>query len=294
MKFVAFEKNGVAAIGLLDDARGVLDLASCDTSMPNNMYALIESEAATFAAVAATAANAPIDFWMALESVRLLAPFPRPRKNIFCVGRNYKLHILEAAKAQGRECSFPKVPEFFTKPITAVIGTNAGIERHALSTDMLDYEVELAIVISKRVRNISAADAAGAIFGYTIVNDVSARDAQRAHGQWFKGKSFDTFCPMGPCIVTADEFGASSGHRISLTVNGETRQDSNTSDLLFSVDEIVSWLSRSMSLEPGDVIATGTPAGVALGMTPPGWLKVGDVVEASVEGIGILKNTIIE
>jgi 2-keto-4-pentenoate hydratase/2-oxohepta-3-ene-1,7-dioic acid hydratase in catechol pathway len=229
-----------------------------------------------------------------LADVKLLAPIPQPRKNVFCVGRNYKEHILEGARARGVEPSFPKVPEFFSKPPTTVIGPDDGIERHARNTAKLDYEVELAIVIGKRTRDVSAADALSSVFGYTIVNDVSARDAQFAHGQWFKGKSFDTFCPMGPCIVTADEFGDPSGHRISLKVNGETRQDSTTADLLFSVADCISSLAGSTTLEPGDIISTGTPSGVALGMTPQKWLEVGDVVEAEIEGIGMLRNTVIE
>ena len=142
--------------------------------------------------------------------------------------------------------------------------------------------------------NLTPANAMKAIFGYTIVNDVTARDAQTAHGQWFKGKSFDTYCPIGPVVVTADEFGDPSGHRITLRVNGETRQDSNTSDLLFDVPAILTHLSASLTLEPGDVIATGTPSGVALGMDPQKWLNVGDVVEAEVEGIGVLRNRIID
>jgi 2-keto-4-pentenoate hydratase/2-oxohepta-3-ene-1,7-dioic acid hydratase in catechol pathway len=213
---------------------------------------------------------------------------------VFCVGRNYKEHILEGARARGVEPTFPKVPEFFSKPQTCVIGPEAGIERHARNTQQLDYEVELAIVIGRRVRDVAAKDALAAVFGYTIVNDVTARDAQRAHGQWFKGKSYDTFCPMGPCIVTADQFGDPSGHRISLKVNGEIRQDSNTADLLFDVPNIVAWLSASLTLEPGDVIATGTPSGVALGMTPQKWLQVGDVIEAEIEGIGQLRNRVVE
>jgi 2-keto-4-pentenoate hydratase/2-oxohepta-3-ene-1,7-dioic acid hydratase in catechol pathway len=231
---------------------------------------------------------------VALSDVDVLAPFPWPRKNVFCVGRNYKEHIIEGARARGRAVEFPKVPEFFSKPATSVIGPERGIERHAKNTQQLDYEVELAIVIGRRVRDISDAEAPGAIFGYTVVNDISARDAQLAHGQWFKGKSYDTFCPMGPWVVTSDEFGDPSGHRISLKVNGETRQDSNTSDLLFTVPQIVSYLAASTTLEPGDVISTGTPSGVALGMTPQRWLQVGDIVEAEVEGIGVLRNKVIE
>ena len=148
-------------------------------------------------------------------------------------------------------------------------------------------------MIGNRIRDIAPADALSAVFGYTIVNDVTARDAQAAHGQWFKGKSYDTFCPMGPCLVTADEFGDPSGHRLGLKVNGETRQDSTTSDLLFPVAEIIAALAASTTLEPGDVIATGTPSGVAMGMTPQRWLDVGDTVEAEVEGIGVLRNRVI-
>jgi len=224
----------------------------------------------------------------------LLAPIPVPHKNVFCVGRNYRLHIIEGARARGHEPVFPKVPEFFSKPRTTVVGHDAPVLRHAKHTQKLDYEVELAIVIGKRVRDATLDKASSAVFGYTIVNDVSARDAQAAHGQWFKGKSFDTFCPMGPCIVTADEFGNPSGHRISLKVNGQTRQDSNTADMLFDVPAIVSHLCASLTLDPGDVIATGTPSGVALGMTPQIWLNVGDVVEAEIEGIGTLRNKIVE
>jgi 2-keto-4-pentenoate hydratase/2-oxohepta-3-ene-1,7-dioic acid hydratase in catechol pathway len=255
---------------------------------------MLQAGDAALAAVRALAVRPPRERIVTAASLRLLAPFPHPRKNVFCVGRNYKEHIIEAARARGVEPTFPKVPEFFTKPPTAVIGPEAGIERHRANTSQLDYEVELAIVIGHRGRNIGAAAAMEHVFGYTIVNDISARDAQFAHGQFFKGKSFDTFCPMGPCVVTADEFGDPSGHRIVLKVNGETRQDSNTRDLLFGVARIIESLSAGITLEPGDVIATGTPSGVALGMTPQRWLDAGDIVEAEIEGIGVLRNRVIE
>ncbi len=159
-------------------------------------------------------------------------------------------------------------------------------------TQKLDYEVELAFVIGPGGRDIKAADAAKHIFGYTVLNDVSARDLQQAHGQWFKGKGLDTCGPIGPWIVTADEFGPASGHAIKLRVNGETRQDSNTSDLLFSVETILEHLSKGMTVDAGDIVCTGTPSGVALGMVPQPWLKGGDVIEAEIEGIGILRNTV--
>ena len=233
---------------------------------------------------------------------RILAPL-MPSKNVFCVGQNYKKHIEEMSRARGVEVKFPKKPTFFTKPPTSIIGDGAPISFDRSVTQRVDYEVELAIVIGRQAKNVSVAEAMNFVFGYTIVNDVSARDLQEAHGQFFKGKALDTFCPIGPCIVTADEFGPpEKGRRLTTTVNGVTRQDSTTSDLLFSCAEIVSSLSQGMTLEEGDIIATGTPSGVAQGMTPPGWLNhgivaaclltchssrpPGDVVEVSIEGIG--------
>jgi 2-keto-4-pentenoate hydratase/2-oxohepta-3-ene-1,7-dioic acid hydratase in catechol pathway len=294
MKLVTFRSSGEARLGLADAKRGILDVAQAAPGAPADMLGFIAAGDEALAALRQAAESADRPQWTPYEKVTLLAPIPQPRKNVFCVGRNYKEHILEGARARGVEPTFPKVPEFFSKPQTCVIGPEAGIERHARNTQQLDYEVELAIVIGRRVRDVAATDALAAVFGYTIVNDVTARDAQRAHGQWFKGKSYDTFCPMGPCIVTADQFGDPSGHRISLKVNGEIRQDSNTADLLFDVPNIIAWLSASLTLEPGDVIATGTPSGVALGMTPQKWLQVGDVIEAEIEGIGQLRNRVVE
>lgn len=298
MKFVTFGAKTAPRLGALDETRGVLDLKKANRNLPGDMLALIEGGPTAMKAVRkafdAAVKSKKAGAWIPLKRTKLLAPFPVPRKNVFCVGRNYRLHILEGARARGVEPSFPKVPEFFSKPRTTVVGHEAGVLRHAAHTQKLDYEVEFAIVIGKTVTNLTPANAMKAIFGYTIVNDVTARDAQTAHGQWFKGKSFDTYCPIGPVVVTADEFGNPSGHRITLRVNGETRQDSNTSDLLFDVPAILTHLSASLTLEPGDVIATGTPSGVALGMDPQKWLNVGDVVEAEVEGIGVLRNRIID
>jgi 2-keto-4-pentenoate hydratase/2-oxohepta-3-ene-1,7-dioic acid hydratase in catechol pathway len=209
---------------------------------------------------------------------RVLPPL-LPSKNIFCVGQNYKKHIEEMSQARGVEVKFPKKPTFFSKPPTSIIGDGDFIAFDRSVTQRVDYEVELAVVIGRRTKNVGVAQAMDHVFGYTIVNDVSARDVQEAHGQFFKGKALDTFCPIGPCIVTADEFGApEQGRRLTTTVNGMIRQDSTTSDMLFSVAEIVSSLSQGMTLEEGDIIATGTPSGVAQGMTPPGWLKHGAIV----------------
>ncbi len=230
--------------------------------------------------------------WMPLAAVKLMAPIPHYKKNVFCVGRNYKLHIEEGARARGVPVAFPPVPEFFSKPPTTVIGNGDDIQWDSRCTQQLDYEIELGIVIGRKTSNLSEGNALSAVFGYTIVNDVSAREVQKAHGQWFKGKSFDTFAPIGPCIVTADEFGDPSGHQLVLKVNGEVRQDSNTSDMLFNCQQIVASLSAGLTLEPGDTIATGTPSGVALGMEPPAWLKDGDTVELTIAGIGTLINKV--
>ena len=295
MKFVTFDANGQERLGVVDAKRGILDLQKASSSLPGNMIAFIEAgQAALDEAKKVVSAAQDKPGWLPLAGIKLYAPIPHPRKNIFCIGRNYKAHIEEGARARNIPVKFPPVPEIFSKPFTTVIGPEANVKRHAKNTNQLDYEVELAIVIGKKTLDISAAQALDHIFGYTVFNDVTARDKQAAHGQWFKGKSFDTFGPMGPCIVTKDEFGDPSGHRITLRVNGETRQDSNTSDLLFNVPAIVESVCASLTLHPGDVIATGTPSGVALGMTPQKFLNVGDVMEAEVEGIGVLRNKVVE
>jgi 2-keto-4-pentenoate hydratase/2-oxohepta-3-ene-1,7-dioic acid hydratase in catechol pathway len=232
------------------------------------------------------------DLFHDLSAVTLQAPIPVPRKNVFCVGRNYRLHIEEGARARGVPPAYPSVPEFFTKPLNTVIGHDAEIRLDSHVTQKLDYEVELAFVIGVECRDVLASDAAGVIFGYTVLNDVTARDLQMAHGQWFKGKSLDTYCPIGPVIVTADEFGSQSGHALRLRVNGELRQSSSTDDMLFDCAAIVESLSAGMTLMPGDIVTTGTPSGVGLGMSPQVWLQDGDVIEAEVEGIGTLRNAV--
>jgi 2-keto-4-pentenoate hydratase/2-oxohepta-3-ene-1,7-dioic acid hydratase in catechol pathway len=301
MKIATFDHGGTPAVGLVDDTR-LLDLDAgfrrlAGTDGPRSMIELIAGGRALLdrcGEVLERARRQADDsgLWHPLAATRLLAPIPRPAKNVFCVGRNYKLHIEEGARARGVPPAFPSVPEFFSKPPTTVIGPQAEIRLDATATQQLDYEVELAMVIGTSCRDLTARDAGNAVFGYTIVNDVTARDAQKAHGQWFKGKGMDTFCPIGPWIVTADSFGDPGDHRITLRVNGDTRQDSTTSDMLFDCGAILQALSRGLTLEPGDIIATGTPSGVALGMSPQQWLRDGDVVEAEIEGIGVLGNTV--
>ena len=221
-----------------------------------------------------------------LARTRLLAPIPRPRKNIFCMGRNYAEHAKESGSA------VPGVPVFFTKPPTCVVGPDADVVHHAV-THALDYEVELAVVIGKRGGDIPEERALDYVFGYTIMNDITARDLQRRHEQWFKGKSLDTFAPLGPAVVHRSAILDPQNLRLTMRVNGEVRQNASTRSMVFSVAQLIAVLSGGMTLEPGDILATGTPEGVAMGRTPPPWLRPGDVVEAEINGIGVLRNRIV-
>jgi 2-keto-4-pentenoate hydratase/2-oxohepta-3-ene-1,7-dioic acid hydratase in catechol pathway len=205
---------------------------------------------------------------------------------------NYAAHALESAKARGRSPELPKAPVFFTKAPTTMNGPFDEVPVDRSVTDQVDWEVELGVVIGITGKNIARADALRHVFGYTVINDVSARELQATHMQWFKGKSLDGTCPMGPVIVTADEFGDPQSKRLLCRVNGVVKQDGHTSDQIFPVDVTLEWLSKGLTLEAGDIIATGTPAGVGIGRTPPEFLVKGDVVETEIEGIGILRNTI--
>ncbi len=225
-----------------------------------------------------------------LSQVRLNSPIPRPRKNIVCLGLNYHDHWAETLGRRGEP--LPSVPVFFTKSPTAVIGPYDDIV-YPSATAELDYEVELAVVLGRSGKDISRDDALDFVAGYTILNDVSARDLQRTHGQWFKSKSLDSFAPLGPYLVTKDEIADPHDLDMELTLNGQPRQRSNTRNMIFKIPEIIEFLSQDMTLEPGDIIGTGTPAGVALGMSPPGYLKVGDVVETRIEGLGFIRNKVV-
>jgi 2-keto-4-pentenoate hydratase/2-oxohepta-3-ene-1,7-dioic acid hydratase in catechol pathway len=222
----------------------------------------------------------------------LLAPIPKPARNVFCVGRNYLKHILEGDAARGITTPVPQSPQFFTKPPSAVIGHEGFIEVEPWVSDKIDYEVELGVVIGKPIRGATLESAMGAVFGYTIMNDVTARDLQRKHDQWFKGKGLDTFCPVGPYIVTADEFGDPYDATIELSVNGQLRQCDNTGHMHFHLDRIIADLSQGMTLLPGDMIATGTPSGVGYSMDPPQFLQPGDVVECHISRLGVLRNRV--
>ncbi|WP_316571122.1 fumarylacetoacetate hydrolase family protein [Neobacillus sp. YIM B06451] len=228
--------------------------------------------------------------WIPLEDAKRLAPIPRPLKNVFCVGKNYADHAIE----MGGPEDIPEHIMVFTKPPTAVVGDREEVPAHRGVTEQLDYEGELAIIIGKAGKAISKKEALDYVYGYTIVNDITARDLQKRHKQFFIGKSLDGTCPMGPWIVTADEVGDAGNLNIRTTVNGEVRQDSNTSHFIFSIEQIIADLSKGMTLEPGDIIATGTPAGVGKGFNPPKFLSPGDTIEIEIEKIGVLRNTISE
>jgi 2-keto-4-pentenoate hydratase/2-oxohepta-3-ene-1,7-dioic acid hydratase in catechol pathway len=230
-----------------------------------------------------------------LAGITLTAPIPVPRRNIFCVGRNYREHAEEFGRsgydATSGTSYQPDAPVVFTKAPSTVVGPGAEIDPHTGVTSELDYEAELGVIIGRGGRGIDAATALDHVWGYTIINDVTARDLQKTHKQWFLGKSLDTFCPMGPYAVTADQVG-DGPLDLLCTVNGEVRQRASTADLIFDIPTIIATLSAGMTLQPGDVIATGTPAGVGIGFTPPRFLRGGDVVEITITGLGTLTNRV--
>jgi 2-keto-4-pentenoate hydratase/2-oxohepta-3-ene-1,7-dioic acid hydratase in catechol pathway len=229
---------------------------------------------------------------VALADVRLHAPIPRPSKNVFCVGWNYLEHFEEGAKKLHDDRELPKHPVFFSKVPTAVNGPYDSIPFPANVSTSMDWEVELGLVVGTGGKDITEADAMRHVFGYTVINDVSIRDVQRRHGnQWHKGKSFDGTCPMGPCIVTADEIDPEN-LRVTCRVNGVTKQDSSTKFLFFKLPRLIAELSAGMTLEPGDILSTGTPQGVGYARTPPEFLKPGDLLETEIEGIGVLRNPV--
>lgn len=238
-------------------------------------------------------AQIPTDAPKAEKAARILSPIPNPKQDVLCLGINYAAHAEEADRfsraAFGGERPYPI---FFSKRVSYSQGTGDVIPSYPDLVDSLDYECELGVIIGKDAKSVKKEDVADYIFGYTIVNDVSARNLQTRHKQWYLGKSLDGFTPMGPCIVSADEVAFPPKLAISCEVNGERRQDSNTELLITGIPEIIEILSEGMTLQVGTIIATGTPAGVGMGMTPPAFLKHGDVVDCKIEGIGTLSNKI--
>ena len=234
----------------------------------------------------------PVGAALPVVNVTIMAPIPRPRKNIFGIGLNYVEHVAESSRTLDTAKELPKQPVIFSKPPTSVIGPGEAIQHNKALTQQLDWEVELAVVIGRTARRVTEAVALDYVFGYSVMIDVSARDNRRA-GQWIYSKGQDTYAPFGPCIVTADEIPDPHGLDLWLTVNGQEKQRSNTRHMLFKVPVLIADISAAMTLEPGDIIATGTPEGVGAGRTPQEWLWPGDVVEAEVTGIGSIRHPVV-
>jgi 2-keto-4-pentenoate hydratase/2-oxohepta-3-ene-1,7-dioic acid hydratase in catechol pathway len=290
MKIAAYLDRGQPRVGIVaSDLQSVLPLDLPPEAAALGALAVVDLQAQ---GKPMPATGAPV----AMDAIQLTAPIPRPRRNIFCVGKNYHAHAKEfagsgfdsSAKAGG---DIPSVPIFFTKVPECVIGpTDAIVVPKEVST-AIDYEVELTVIIGKGGKGIRKQDALSHVWGYTIVNDVTARDWQQRHLQWLLGKSFDTFCPMGPWLVTADECDGTNT-RVRTWVNGELRQDAVTPDLIFDVPTLIETLSAGITLYPGDIIATGTPVGVGIGFKPPKYLQPGDVVKMEIDGIGVIENPV--
>ena len=288
MRIATFTHNGQTQVGLVNADQThvtVLDLPAAERAL--GALPLIERLVAG-QPLPTQGATLP------LSAVQLMAPIPKPRRNIFCVGKNYHAHAKEFANS-GFDSSakvggdVPSVPIYFTKVPESVVGPRDTVLIPKGVSDAIDYEVELAVIIGQGGKGITKANAMKHVWGYTIVNDVTARDWQSRHMQWLLGKSFDTFCPMGPWLVSADECDATRTH-VRTFVNGEERQNASTEDLIFDIPTLIETLSAGITLYPGDIIATGTPVGVGIGFKPPKYLKSGDVVRMEIDGIGVIEN----
>lgn len=301
MKLVTYRADveSAARLGVLADGL-VVDVerlgASRGIVLPGSMLQLIDEGRPSLDALRDCLAEAKGRFApgsaAAVENVQVLAPIPRPRKNIFGIGLNYVEHVAESARTLDTAKELPKQPVVFSKPPTTVIGPGMAIEHNGKMTRQLDWEVELAVIIGTRARRVAKAEALKHVFGYSVMIDVSARDNRRA-GQWIFSKGQDTYAPFGPCIVTADDIADPQALDLWLTVNGKEKQRSNTRHMLFKVDDLISDISSGITLEPGDIIATGTPDGVGAGRSPQEWLWPGDVVVAGVDGIGTLRHPVV-
>lgn len=290
MRLAAYRYQDQAGVGRISaDGRQVepFQLSAADAAL--GALPLVE---ALVAGRALPATGTPIP----LEQVKLGAPIPKPRRNIFCVGKNYHAHAREfagsgfdsSAKSGG---DIPSDPIIFSKVPECVTGPTDAILFPAEVSTAIDYEAELAVIIGRGGKGITAADAMSHVWGYTVVNDVTARDWQGRHSQWLLGKSFDTFCPMGPWLVSADEVDGQNT-QVKCWVNGEERQNASTKDLIFGIPKLIETLSAGITLYPGDIIATGTPVGVGIGYKPPKYLKPGDVVRIEIDGIGVIENPV--
>jgi len=300
MKLITFQTRTLhTRLGALVDNFAIdLELlgAAAGVALPDNMLDFIDaapvSVQRTRELLTKYEGNWPLNVATPVANVRLLAPIPKPRKNIFGIGLNYVDHVAESARTLDTSKELPKQPVVFSKPPTTVIGPGDAIEHNALITQQLDWEVELAVIIGSTCRRVGEDDAMSKVFGYTVLNDVSARDCRRA-GQWIFSKGQDTYAPMGPYIVTADEIADPHNLDLWLKVNGKIKQNSNTRHMLFKIPALIADISSAITLEPGDIIATGTPSGVGAGMDPQEWMWPGDVIELGVESIGTLRNPVV-
>ncbi len=283
MKLITFQDKGPARLGVLRGEDQIIDLQQADASLPNEITTFLSAGAEAFDTARQAVASAATT--ISLSAVTLLSPISRPGK-IICIGLNYSDHAAESG------LPIPQFPVVFAKYANAVIahGDNIVLPR---VTQQVDYEAELGFVIGKRGRYIPESEAMAYVGGYLAINDVSARDYQARTSQWTMGKTFDTFCPMGPTLTTADEIADPHNLRISLNIGGEVLQDSNTSNLIFSIPQLIASLSEVMTLEVGDVVSTGTPPGVGMARKPQRWLQAGDVVNVTIEGLGTLSNPVI-
>ncbi|MBB6306397.1 fumarylacetoacetate hydrolase family protein [Xanthobacter tagetidis] len=293
MRLATFRDDGREGVALVQGEGGFIDLTAA--GLAADMIDLITNFADRRARIAELGAGG--SHVRPAAGATILAPIPRPPRNIFCVGKNYREHAAEfggsgfdSGAVGGSE--IPEYPIFFSKPPSSVIGPEEAIRSDLDPYDSVDYEAELAVVIGRGGRVAEGDDPMGFVFGYTLLNDVTSRELQRRHKQWLLGKGIDTFAPMGPVIVTADEMSDLATPGIRTFVNGEKRQESRLRDLIFDIPTLVRTVGRSITLEPGDVIATGTPAGVGIGFKPPRYLHAGDIVRIEVDGIGSLENPI--
>lgn len=293
MKLVMFEAQGQKSPGLMsEDGQQIMPLAALGFEVPDLM-AFIRLGDAALAELSGKAVFT--DAAISTADVTLLAPIPNPEQDVICLGINYMAHAAESARykkeAFGGERPYAV---YFSKRVNEAVAPYGQIDAHADMVDSLDYEAELAVIIGKEARHVAEKDVKDYIFGYTVLNDVSARNIQTRHKQWYFGKSLDGFTPMGPCIATRDSFAWPPVLGIRSYVNGELRQNSDTGLLIFGIDHVVSELSRGMTLRPGTIISMGTPAGVGMGFVPPRFLRSGDVVECVIDGIGSIRNTVID
>ena len=295
MRFVTFKKNNEIRAGLEILNKGIIDINKVDKNLPNDLNNIIKNYSMIKDQIQNIYKSQNIHYSM--NEVDLLSPIPVPVRDIICVGKNYAEHAREVQKSsfstlQGK-MQVPKEPIIFNKATTSVIGPNDKIELVNDRTNTTDYEGELGVIIGKRTKNIKYSNATDVIFGYTIINDVTARKLQNNHKQWFIGKSPDTYCPIGPSIVTKDEIKIIEDIKIQTFINGEIRQTGIVKDMIFNIPTIIETLAKSMTLVEGDIIATGTPSGVGIGFDPPKFLKSGDKVKISIDPIGILENDVI-